>query len=125
MRFPRLVFKCPGLFQCQGGTYDHKAVEDHAQFDEAITAGWFATIPHALDNLNPVVVAKTDTVDSTTTDTEQSPDQSLETKANELDEEDEPTRDELETKANELGIKFSPNISDGKLAERIAEALKE
>jgi hypothetical protein len=37
----------------------------------------------------------------------------------------QPTRAELEQKAAELGIEFSPRIGDAKLAERIADKLKE
>jgi len=49
MEFPRLVFISPGKNKCAGGTYDHEVVEDQANYDAAIAAGYSATVPEALE----------------------------------------------------------------------------
>jgi hypothetical protein len=48
MEFPRLVFISPGKQTCNGGTYDHELVEDQANYDSALAAGYSATVPDAL-----------------------------------------------------------------------------
>jgi len=108
MEFPRFVFKDHGPHQRAGGSYDHALVESQAEFDAALKAGWFATLPEALET-KPVAV----------------PPPSTETKpmASPPADDAPPTRAELEAKAKELGIEFSPNIGDKKLGERIQAAL--
>lgn len=85
MKFPRLVYKSAS---------EHLGVKSAEEFDAALKAGWFASVP---DALAPKVV---ETEDS---------------KA--------PTREELETKATELGIKFDGRTTDAKLGKLIEEAL--
>ena len=103
MEFPRFVFKDHGPHQRAGGSYDHALVESQAEFDAALKAGWFATLPEALEAKPvpppPVVVPPPPADDAP------------------------PTRAELEAKAKELNIEFSPNIGDKKLAERIQTVL--
>lgn len=48
MEFPRLVFKSPGLYTCNGGTYGYVPVKDEAEYDAALAAGYSATVPEAL-----------------------------------------------------------------------------
>jgi len=48
MDFPRLVFTSPGDQQCNGGTYGYKLVADEAEYESALKAGFFATVPEAL-----------------------------------------------------------------------------
>ena len=100
MEFPRLVFKNGGPHQRPGGFYDHTPVENEAEYEAALKAGWFATMPEALAPPAPA-------------DNNASPDDNA-----------PPTRAELEAKAKELGIEFSPNIGDKKLLERIQAALE-
>jgi hypothetical protein len=52
MEFPRFVFISPGKNKCGGGTYDHEVVEDQANYDAALAAGYFATVPEAVDAAN-------------------------------------------------------------------------
>ena len=49
MEFPRFVFKDHGPHQRAGGSYDHALVESQAEMDAALKAGWFATLPEALN----------------------------------------------------------------------------
>ena len=97
MEFPRLVFKNGGPHQRPGGFYDHTPVENEAEYEAALKAGWFGTMPEALA---PPPVAALPPADDAP-----------------------PTRAELEAKAKELHIEFSPKIGDAKLAERIQAAL--
>ena len=97
MEFPRLVFRNNGPHQRAGGSYDHAPVENQADMDAALKAGWFATLPEAIEFKPPVATPPADDAP--------------------------PTRAELEAKAKELGIEFSPNIGDKKLGERIQAAL--
>jgi len=100
MEFPRLVFHNNGPHQRPGGSYNHAPVENQADMDAAIKAGWFATLPEAIE-FKPVIVPVA------VPPADDAP----------------PTRAELEAKAKELGIEFSPNIGDKKLGERIQAAL--
>ena len=104
MEFPRLVYKNHGPHQRPGGSYDHAPVESQAEMDAALSAGWFATLPEAIETKPVVAVPPPPAV---TPPSDDAP----------------PTRAELEAKAKELGIEFSPNIGDKKLGERIQAAL--
>ena len=104
MEFPRLVYKNHGPHQRPGGSYDHAPVESQEEFDAALNAGWFATLPEAIEAKPVVAVPPPPAV---TPPSDDAP----------------PTRAELEAKAKELGIEFSPNIGDKKLGERIQAAL--
>ena len=48
MDFPRLVFKSPGPFYCNGGTYGHVPVTNDAEYTAACAAGYYPTVPEAL-----------------------------------------------------------------------------
>lgn len=98
MEFPVLVFKDGGPCQRAGGYYDHKAIEDEAEYEIALLDGWFATLPEAIEGK----------------------------KQEDVEDEDlsAPTREELEQKATELGIRFDGRTNDKKLAEKIEEAMK-
>jgi len=103
MSYPTIVYKCPGVHQLPGGTYDYMGVEDEDAMKEAITCGWFKTIQEA----------------------EAGEAKEPEALEEEIDEISPPTREELEQQAKELGIKFDGRTSDEKLADRIEEALAE
>lgn len=96
--FPRLVFKCPGPNPRAGGTYASLLVSDEQGHDDALAAGWYATLPDAISP--PVAVESVIPPDDAP-----------------------PTRAELEIKADELGLKFDGRTSDAKLGKMIAEAL--
>lgn len=108
MDFPNLVYRCPGEHQRPGGTYGYRAVQDESQLQDALAAGWFKTLPEAIEGKAAA--------------SEKQQEQAPEAPA---DNDAPPTRAELEQKAAELGITFSPNIGDKKLAEKIAAALKD
>jgi hypothetical protein len=110
-QFPAFVYKDKGPHQRAGGSYDHKLVEDEAEFDAALTDGWFPTLPEAIEGK---LVAQEGTQELTNTD-DQGQDQA---KDNEP-----PMRAELEAKAVELGIKFKANTTDKQLGDLIAAKL--
>ncbi len=97
MEFPRLVYKCPGPHARQGGTYDHAVVNDADEHASQIGAGWFNTLPEAIEG-KPVT---------------------QEVPADDA----APTRAELEEKAKSLNIAFDGRTSDAKLLAKITEAL--
>lgn len=97
--FPTLVYKNNGPHQRAGGTYDYKAIADQEDLDEALSDGWYKTLPDAIGT-KPVVK----TPESTAA----------------------PTLDELKIKATELKIQFPANVSHKKLAELVdAELAKQ
>ena len=49
MIFPNLVYRCPGLHACPGGTYEYKAVNDEDELTAAIKDGWFPSLPFAMN----------------------------------------------------------------------------
>lgn len=100
MDFPTLVFKKGGAHQMKGGTFSYRGVNDAAEFEAAVSAGWVSTMAE-LDK--PVLTAE---------------------EVKEVDENAPPTREELIAKCNELGIKFHHKAGDKKLAELIDEAIK-
>lgn len=53
MEFPRLVYTSPGPDKCQGGTYGYELVKDKESHDAAIKAGFFDTVPEALEGAKP------------------------------------------------------------------------
>jgi hypothetical protein len=106
LMFPRFVFKNGGPHQRQGGFYNQELVASEVEFNAALEAGWFATLPEAIAPVVTVVPV-------------------ISPEAHEPDaDEGAPTRAELEAKAKELGIEFGARIGDKKLLERITEALK-
>ena len=46
--FPRFVFTSPGPCACQGGTYGAELVQNEKEFEAALSAGFFETVPEAL-----------------------------------------------------------------------------
>jgi hypothetical protein len=48
LNFPRFVFTSPGPLACNGGSYGEHIVEDQKEFDSAMDAGFFPTLPEAL-----------------------------------------------------------------------------
>lgn len=107
--YPRFVYKSPGNSNCQGGTYDHKAVEDEEDHAEALTQGWSDSVPEALAAVKNIKKAPN------------SPDAGAGAGKSNNPKPDNapPTRAEMEEQARKLGISFQPNISDKKLLERI------
>lgn len=99
MEFPALVYKPKGPFQRIGGTYDCKGVDNIEQLKDAISNGWFASMPEA--------IAGKHQIDDTA-----------------ISDDAPPTRSELEEKGRELGLKFDGRTSDKKLFAMIEEALR-
>jgi hypothetical protein len=97
MEFPRLVYKCPGPYARQGGTYDHAVVNDADEHASQTGAGWFSTLPEAIEGKPAAQEVPADDA--------------------------APTRAELEAKAKELEIAFDGRTSDAKLLAKITEAL--
>lgn len=97
MEYPRLVFKCPGPYARQGGTYDHAVVNDAGEHASQIGAGWFNTLPEAIEGKSAISEVPADDA--------------------------APTRSELEAKAKSLNIAFDGRTSDAKLLAKITEAL--
>jgi hypothetical protein len=122
MHFPRLVYRCPGPFACQGGTYDHALVIDLAQFDARIGDGWSETLPGALmPKHEPAKLGEVLPPDWPLQPT-------LPTTAPvsvivSPDDNSAPTHKELKQKATELGLTFPFNVKSSKLAEMIEQAL--
>lgn len=98
MQFPTMLYRCPGLHQCPGGTFSTIGAADQTAFDQHVAAGWHPTMPEAMAPKKPVVVVASDNAP--------------------------PTRAELETKAKELGIAFDGRTGDKTIAGKIADALK-
>lgn len=105
MEFPTLVYRCPGSHSCPGGSFATKHIKTEGEHNEALDAGWFATLPEAIEGKTPAPVAPVAV-----------PVAAPEPQA-------APTRAELEAQAAELGIKVHGNTSDKKLAEAIAAKL--
>jgi hypothetical protein len=95
MKFPTMVYRCPGTHHCPGGTFDYLGVKSQAELDAAIEAGWSRTMPEAM--------GEPATAELETSELEV------------LGDDAPPTRAELEKQAIELGIKFKKNTSDEEL----------
>ena len=54
MEFPSLVYKCPGNFSCNGGTYDYKSVVDESSLQKAEAEGWHKTLTEAQGGIDEV-----------------------------------------------------------------------
>lgn len=104
--FPEIVYRVPGLHRGQNGeTYSYLGVNDAAELQAALAAGWHLTMPEAIAAVNAQsvvaeVVEAQEAVDAVTDE----------------------TRDVLEAKAKALGVSFNSRTSDAKLIERIAAA---
>lgn len=121
MKFPNLVYRCPGPHHASTGTYDYRAVKNSMELDAAIKDGWSETLPEAVEKTYGVNTAIPTIFSSGSSNHELD---EIEEVLGKEDDTTPPTRAELEIQAAELGIKFSKNISDEKLAERIDEALE-
>lgn len=97
MSYSNMVYRCPGPHQRAGGTYEFRGVTSKAEEDELLRAGWFETLPEAINGRAAL----------------------KELPPSELP----PTRDELEQKAKELGIKFDKKTSDETLSKKISDAV--
>ena len=95
MEFPRSLFKSPGDQWVGGGSFAIEHVEDLAQYHAAKRAGWFDSVPEALDAWRNGVAASDDAP---------------------------PTRAEMEEMARSLGIKFDGRTTDAALLRRIEVA---
>lgn len=105
MEFPALVYRTPGPYQRTGGTYDYRGVTNHDELKECLRAGWYSSLPEAMERRHAIDESALDT-------------------ATDVADDAAPTREELEAKARELGIKFDGRTGDKKLLERITEALE-
>jgi len=51
MEFPRTVFHSPGIYPAGWGkSFDHLQVESQAHYDAALKAGWYESVPEAIEN---------------------------------------------------------------------------
>lgn len=46
--FPTIVYQVPGTHACAGGTYGYRGVEDASALENALSSGWFKTLPEAI-----------------------------------------------------------------------------
>jgi len=97
MKYPTIVYRCPGPHQRKGGTFDYHGVKSEAELEGSLNDGWFETLPEA-------IAGKASLKELPPTHTP-------------------PTRKELEQKAKELGIKFDNKTSDEVLSKKISDAL--
>lgn len=104
MRFPTMVYRCPGPHQRPGGTFNTIGIKDQAELDAALADGWFETLPEATGEVS---IAKFR--------------EALEV----LGDDAPPSRAELEKQASELGIKFKKSTTDDELNAKINEALEQ
>lgn len=65
MKFPTLVYKCPGAHARKGGTYDYTQVNNDAEMADKLVSGWFETLPEAIEGkpVEPVLEVIASTVD--------------------------------------------------------------
>lgn len=47
MKFPNIVYKCPGSHQCPGGTFAYLPVKNDNDLERALKEGWFGTLNEA------------------------------------------------------------------------------
>lgn len=109
MDFPRLVYLSANK---------HTLVNDQAEFDAAIKAGWYATVPECPSGAAdcPPTTEESESMNENETDADvEDPEEDI----------PEPTREELEEKARELGIGFNGNTKDETLLKKIEEVLAE
>jgi hypothetical protein len=101
MSFPTIVYRCPGMHQRPGGTYDYLAIESEEELADAIKDGWFKTLPEAMGEKSaPKIVAE------------------------EPSNEGSVSRAELEEMATSLKIKFDGRTTDKSLTDKIDRAMK-
>jgi hypothetical protein len=103
MDFPRLVFTSPGPNSCNGGTYGYELVKDEGEYESALKAGFFGSVPEALSKK----AAK-------------APELKQEAKPEDKPEADQ--IDALRAKAEALGIAVDRRWGEAKLIAEIAKA---
>ncbi len=122
MKFPTLVYKCPGKHQCGNkGTFNYKGVDDEKELCDQVKNGWYPTLPFAQDpegfNIDKYLKDYVEEVKAVN-------------HINDYDKQDneshdeELNREELEKLANGMGLKFRGTIGDKKLKEKIEDAIK-
>ena len=48
MKFPNMVYRCPGSHACQGNSFDYAQVRNEAELHQKLADGWFVTLPEAM-----------------------------------------------------------------------------
>lgn len=67
MQFPRVVFIVPGPLPRHKGTFGQEVVKDQDDFDAAIKAGFFETLPAAIEDYdNPKEPGAVEGIDAST-----------------------------------------------------------
>ena len=110
MKFPNLVYKCPGPHQRKGGTYDYRQVIDENSLSDALSNGWFKTLDEAIEGKkkgDPAEVVAETIGESVEPVSEDAP----------------PTRTELEQMADELNVKYDSRTSDARLLQKINQSI--
>jgi len=113
--FPTLVYICPGIHQCPGGTFNYKAVTCLEEVKEAAESGYYPTLPLAQEK--PDNFDWKEYLDSVYEEVEET--------SKDEDPDRGPTREELEEKAKELQIGFNKNTKNETLLQKINDALAE
>ena len=108
IQFPVLLYKCPGGWPGDGFTFGARGANDQGEFDAAVSDGWHATVPEAVEAWKAPQPSPTAV---------ETPEASLPP----LDA--PPTREEIEAKAAELGITVHHKHSDSTLLKKIDDAL--
>ena len=97
---PKLVYKSPGSqYGPEGKTYSWAGVKTQEELDGKLADGWHLTMSEAITPKQTEI--KVEIPEDTS----------------------EPTRSELEEKATQLGLKFDGRTPDGKLGQKIVDAL--
>lgn len=100
MEYPKMLYMAGGSEEIHGGKFATTIVHDASEEDAALADGWHRTTTEAADADKAAPAAGGQ------------------------DDDAPPTRDELKAKAAELGLEYPGNISNAKLAELVANALK-
>ena len=95
-KYQDMVYKCPGPYIRERGTFDTKGVNSKEEHEQALKDGWFNTLPEAIAGKSAVI---------------------------NVEDAKPPTRVELEQKAKELGIKIGSKVSNEELSKLIEKAL--
>jgi len=107
-QFPCLLYKCPGGWPGDGFTFGARVANDQGEFDAAVSDGWHATVPEAVEAWKAPQPSPNPT---------EAPEASLPS----LDA--PPTREEIEAKCAELGIAVHHKHNDATLLKKIEDAL--
>lgn len=105
--FSEVLYKCPGIHQCPGGTFNWLGVKSKAEMDNALRNGWFRTMPEAIEAYHSIKKPVSVKVPEPVIPEDNAP----------------PTLEELRMKAGELGIKFTESTKYATLLRKIEEAL--